>query len=58
MAKGDGVQPPLCKNCGDAHWRQPGKVCPKFRTPVDLKPPPPPKPLCLPAPKIKGKKPK
>lgn len=50
MAKGEGVAPPMCRNCGEAHWKEPGKVCPKFRSPkripqpVPLRLAPPPAP--------------
>ena len=55
MAKGEGVAPPMCKNCGEAHWRTPGEVCPKVRSPKSIKQP---VPLRLPAPKKpKGKVP-
>lgn len=48
MAKGEGVAPPMCKNCGEAHWREAGKVCPKFQGPKTIKQP---VPLRLAAPK-------
>ena len=51
MAKGEGVAPPTCKNCGEAHWREPGKVCPKFRSPTKIKQP---VPLRLPPPPKDG----
>lgn len=51
MAKGEGVAPPTCKNCGEAHWREPGKVCPKFRSPTKIKQP---APLRLPPPPKDG----
>ncbi len=54
MAKGEGVAPPTCKNCGEAHWREPGLVCPKFRSPKKI---PQPKPLLLAGPKKAAAKP-
>lgn len=55
MAKGEGVAAPMCRNCGEAHWKEAGKVCPKFRSPKSIKQP---TPLRLPAPKKpKEKKP-
>ena len=56
MAKGEGVAPPMCRNCGEAHWREPGKVCPKFRSAKSFKQPSPLR-LAAPAPK-KSAKPK
>lgn len=71
MAKGEGVAPPMCRNCGEAHWKEAGKVCPKFRSakkipqPVPLRLPPPPRAGSPPAPdprktskRAKAKKPK
>ena len=48
MAKGEGVAAPMCRNCGEAHWKEAGKVCPKFRSPKNIKQP---VPLRLVAPK-------
>ena len=57
MAKGEGVAAPMCKLCGEPHWRTPGEVCPKFRSPKSIKQP---TPLRLPAPAkaAKASKPK
>ena len=57
---------PTCKNCGEAHRLEPGRVCPKFRSPTRIPQPqpkllaPPPKapsaaPLALPAPVVTKK---
>lgn len=46
---GKNTEPPMCRNCGEAHWRQPG-VCPKFRSPKKIAQP---KPLLLTGPKPK-----
>lgn len=62
MAKGEGVAAPMCRNCNEAHWKEPGKVCPKFRSkkviqqPVPLRLPAPPKTDAPAAPKPKAKK--
>lgn len=45
---GKNTAPPMCKNCMEAHWREPGKVCPKFQTKKAVAQP---KPKALPAPK-------
>lgn len=50
---GKQTAPPMCRNCDEAHWKTPGQVCPKFRSPRKI---PQPKPLLLTGPKAKKAK--
>lgn len=40
----------MCPNCEEAHWKEFGKVCPKFRSAKKITQP---KPLLLTGPKVK-----